>query len=206
MLNLLTGAACAADVSIVLVDGDGNPVVDAAVALIPKTADPIGIHASPPDRSIDQINKRFSPRVMVFQTGTLVYFPNSDNIRHQVYSFSEAKKFETKLYSGRAAPPVLFDKAGVVVLGCNIHDTMTAYLYVVDSPYYAKTDGAGSALITAPEALYTLNIWHPRFEKGRVALSRDFLVSKRQESILETLMLESAAAGSVNPGGAGSGP
>jgi hypothetical protein len=69
-------------------------------------------------------------------------------VRHHIYSFSPAHKFDQKLYSGVAAAPQVFDKAGTVVLGCNIHDKMLAYVKVVDTPYFAKTDGAGAAAST----------------------------------------------------------
>jgi hypothetical protein len=90
-----------------------------------------------------------------------VTFPNSDNIRHQVYSFSKAKTFNLKLYSGTQAAPVVFDKAGLVVLGCNIHDRMVAFVGVVDTPYFAKTDASGRATIDLPPARYAMKVWHP---------------------------------------------
>ncbi len=83
------------------------------------------------------------PRVTVVRTGTAVTFPNSDHIRHQVYSFSHAKIFTLKLYAGSPQHAVVFDQPGLVVLGCNIHDRMVAFVGVVDSPYFAKTDGFG---------------------------------------------------------------
>lgn len=77
--------------------------------------------------------------------GTRVTFPNRDNIRHHVYSFSSAKKFELPLYIGTPAAPVVFDKPGVVALGCNIHDWMLAYIYVLTTPHFAKTAADGKA-------------------------------------------------------------
>jgi len=74
----------------------------------------------------------------VVQAGTPILFPNHDKVRHHVYSFSPAKTFELKLYSGVPGTPVLFDKPGLVVLGCNIHDQMVAYVQVVNTPYFAK--------------------------------------------------------------------
>ena len=90
------------------------------------------------------MNKHFVPRVSVVRTGTAITFPNSDHIRHQVYSFSPAKAFTLKLYAGSPKTPVMFDHPGLVVLGCNIHDNMVAFMGVVDSPYFAKTDGLGN--------------------------------------------------------------
>jgi hypothetical protein len=102
-----------------------------------------------------------------------VHFPNSDNIRHQVYSFSPAKKFELPLYAGSSAPPVTFDKPGVVVLGCNIHDWMIGYVYVSETPFYAKTGAAGAAVLSdMPPGEYTVRIWHPSMDRAEETTSR----------------------------------
>jgi hypothetical protein len=56
---------------------------------------------------------------------------------------------------------VVFDKPGVVVLGCNIHDSMVAWVLVVDTPYFARTDGSGVAtLANLPPGDYRLRAWH----------------------------------------------
>jgi plastocyanin len=110
---------------------------------------------------IDQVNKRFVPRVSVVRTGTAITFPNSDRIRHQVYSFSPAKTFSLKLYAGSPKTAVTFDQPGLVVLGCNIHDNMIAFVGVVDSPYFAKTTDTGTASLNLPSGRYRLRAWHP---------------------------------------------
>ncbi len=69
---------------------------------------------------------------------------------HHVYSFSEAKTFELALYKGNAHPPLVFDRPGVVVLGCNIHDSMLGYILVVDTPHFASTDAAGALSLDEP--------------------------------------------------------
>jgi plastocyanin len=109
---------------------------------------------------ITQVDREFQPRVIVVQTGTSVSFPNRDKVRHHVYSFSAAKRFELKLYLGMDAPPVTFDRAGVVTLGCNIHDWMVGYIVVVDTPYFAVTDAAGRATLDVPPGAYELRVWH----------------------------------------------
>jgi len=97
----------------------------------------------------------------VVQTGATILFPNNDKVRHHIYSFSPAHKFDQKLYSGQQAAPQVFDKAGTVVLGCNIHDKMLAYVKVVDTPYFAKTDSQGTARIELPAGgKYTVHAWH----------------------------------------------
>lgn len=152
------GAAQAASLSLQVRDGGGNPVEDAVVYLMSKHASRLPLKT--PTLRIDQIDKTFVPLVSVAQTGTRVSFPNRDNIRHHVYSFSSAKKFEIKLYADTPSRPVVFDRAGVVVMGCNIHDTMIAHLLVVDTPYFGKSDRAGNLRIDdVPPGDYSLIAW-----------------------------------------------
>jgi plastocyanin len=137
----------------------GTPAADVIVVFDPLDATP------PPSResaTIDQVNKTFVPHVTVIRTGTAVTFPNSDHIRHQVYSFSDTKKFVLKLYAGSPRTDVTFEKPGLVVLGCNIHDSMVAFVLVVDTPYFAKTSAAGQATVNLPPGRYRLRVWHPR--------------------------------------------
>ncbi|SPB18254.1 hypothetical protein NOV72_05453 [Caballeronia novacaledonica] len=153
--------AHAANVSVQVVDQAGAPVQDAIVYAVPVGGKLPA--AKPVPAMIDQIKRRFVPMVSVVQTGASVTFPNKDNIEHDVYSFSPAKRFELNLYHGIPANPVIFDKPGLVVMGCNIHDTMVAYLLIVDTPYFAKTDANGAATIAAlPADSYKVVAWHFR--------------------------------------------
>lgn len=159
VFTLLTGAAVtAAELSLQVRDSSGKVISDAVVVLHGQGSDTA---ASPAKADIGQIDKEFVPYVSVIRTGTAVRFPNKDNIRHHVYSFSPAKKFELKLYSGIPAEPVVFDKPGVITLGCNIHDWMLAHVLVTDSAWFARSDAKGELRITAPEGEYRLQIWHP---------------------------------------------
>lgn len=147
-----------AQLTLSIQDADKNPVKDAVAALISTT--PVDFSTVPP-AEMDQRDKMFVPKVLAIRVNTLVRFPNSDNIRHHVYSFSPAKKFELRLYHGSTAEPVLFDKPGTVVLGCNIHDSMVAYIYVLETNYFAVSDPQGNLHINAPEGSYQLQIQHP---------------------------------------------
>ena len=154
----LGGQSSAAELQLQVANPGGSPIADAVVYLTPQTAPS---HPSPPKAIIDQVNRQFVPRVSVIQVGTPVSFPNSDNIRHSVYSFSPAKTFTLKLYAGTPTNPVVFDNVGVVVLGCNIHDRMVAWVLVLDTPYYARTDQSGMAqLDNVPPGEYLLRAWH----------------------------------------------
>ncbi len=187
--------ALAALVSALVVDSTGVPVSDAVIALLP--ASNASGNQPKPTVALDQVKKQFVPHVLAIEVGTTLFFPNSDNIRHQVYSFSDAKRFELKLYSGKTAAPILFDKPGVVVMGCNIHDWMSAYVYVVPTPYFAMTDKSGHAEIKVPMGTYTVNTWHPRYARGREPVTGQISVNHDVEPLHESLVL---AAVDESPG------
>lgn len=159
--SLLSIGANAAAVRVQVADQLGAPVMDAVVYAVPVSGK---LPATKPVGAvIDQIKRQFVPLVSVAQTGAAITFPNKDNIEHDVYSFSPAKHFELNLYHGIPAKPVVFDNPGLVVMGCNIHDTMVAYLLLVDTPYFAKTDANGRAEINnLPADNYKLMVWHYR--------------------------------------------
>jgi plastocyanin len=161
VLALSATLAHAANVQVQIVDQAGAPVADAVVYAVPVNGKLPA--AKPVPAVIDQVKRHFVPMVSVVQTGASVSFPNKDNIEHDVYSFSPAKRFELNLYHGIPANPVVFDKPGLVVMGCNIHDTMVAYLLIVETPYFAKTDADGRATIAnVPADSYKLVAWHSR--------------------------------------------
>jgi len=158
LFALFAHAALAAMVTVNVTTQAGAAAEDALIVFDPLDTTPPASHDA---ASIDQINKTFVPRVSIVRTGTAVTFPNSDNIRHQVYSFSQAKEFSLKLYAGSPKTPITFDKPGLVVLGCNIHDNMIAFVGVVDSPYFAKITASGTASLNLPAGHYRLRVWHP---------------------------------------------
>jgi plastocyanin len=136
----------------------GVPLADSVVYLTPAVA--VARSALTPVK-IDQVHKAFVPRISVVQVGTAISFPNSDNIRHSIYSFSAPRIFTLKLYSGTPSSPVVFDKPGVVVLGCNIHDQMVAWVLVIDTPYIIHSDADGYATLSnLPAGDYVLRAWH----------------------------------------------
>lgn len=154
--------AHAADVGVQVVDEQGAAVPDAAVYWLPQGGRaPRGALQA----TIGQQDKRFIPYVSVVQTGTAVSFPNRDSVRHHVYSFSAPKVFDLKLYAGTPAQPVVFDKPGLVALGCNIHDWMLAYVLVVDSPWFGVSAAEGRVQVKAvPSGDYRMMVWHPRMK------------------------------------------
>ena len=162
---LLAASAQAADVQVQVQDASGRSVADAVVFLESEQARrqvrPVA------GLEMAQNHKQFVPQVLIVPVGSEVRFPNRDTVRHHVYSFSPAKKFELKLYAGTPAQPVRFEQSGVVVLGCNIHDQMVGWVLVLDTPYYAQTSTSGQAALSAvPAGRYRLRTWHARLPAG----------------------------------------
>src|SRR5437868_12701248 len=160
----------AGSLEVMVKDEKGGPVADAVVYASGRAT------GSPSKKRtvIDQRDKQFVPYVTALQVGTAVIFPNSDNIRHHVYSFSPAKKFELPLYSGVPAEPVVFDKVGFITLGCNIHDWMIAYVAVLPTPYFQVTRQDGRAVLKdLPAGQYTVQAWHPTLKGQPLAFAQN---------------------------------
>ena len=153
----------AATVKATVTDADGKPVAD-AVVFAPDANDKIIPSTEP--YAMDQVNKEFVPHLLPILVGSKVRFPNKDDIHHEIYSFSPAKTFEQPLYKGEPAAPLLFDKPGVVKLGCNIHDWMSGIILVLPNAHFAKTGADGKAELDVPAGT-ELEVFHERL-KGSV--------------------------------------
>ena len=178
-MGLHGAAAWSATVQVEVRDGAGQPVSGAVVFLESAQAQ----RAVRPLQGVEmaQEKKQFVPAVLAVTTGTEVHFPNHDAVRHHVYSFSPAKKFEIKLYKGTPSNPVLFDQPGVVLLGCNIHDQMVGWILVLDTPYFAYSSATGqppggALLAQVPAGSYQLRTWHPGLPVGAPALTQPLAV------------------------------
>lgn len=164
-----------------VLDATGAPIDNAVVYAEPETKVSLGEATA----MIEQRGRQFNPLVTVVQTGTNIAFPNYDSVRHHVYSFSPAKTFELKLYSGVPTNPVKFDKAGTVVLGCNIHDFMLAFIEVVDTPYFAKTNKMGKATLhDLPNGNYILKAWHYALAKEKDLYEKPMLIKGTQTATI----------------------
>lgn len=151
-----------ARLSIAVKDDSGMPVKDAVVMVYPaKGSGGIGYKSG--NAVMNQRNIQFSPGTIVVGKGATVSFPNRDRVRHNVYSFSKAARFEMKLYGKDQSRSRAFPIAGTVALGCNIHDEMKGFIKVVDTPYAAKTDHNGLVQIDSlPSGSAKLKVWHPK--------------------------------------------
>ncbi len=178
LLGLLAGpAASANDLTVSVSDVQGRPARNVVVVATPKAS------VNSPARAatmveMDQVDRQFSPYVLAIQTGTRVLFSNNDSVAHQVYSFSSPKRFELALYHGKPREPVVFDKPGIVTVGCNIHDNMVGYLFVTDAPWFGTTgaDGVWKAH-DLPAGEYELQVWTPLLPVHEWLLSQSVVIA-----------------------------
>ena len=193
LLSALSCIVAAAELRASALDQNGKPIEDAVVVVEPAVAAPGSTANSATIAVMDQVDKQFAPFVLAIQVGTQVAFPNHDNTRHHVYSFSPAKQFQLPLYAGNTAPPIVFDKPGIVVLGCNIHDWMLSYIYVTDTPFFGKTDSGGQVAISPlPAGTYTVHIWHPAMRSREADTQRVFAVTADEQKAMQWQLTLSA--------------
>lgn len=145
-----------------VVKNDDEPVFETVITAVGTLKTKPILATSP--RKMDQRHREFVSHILAIHAGESVLFPNSDNIQHHIYSFSPANSFEVQLYKDVAPKPITFDKAGIVVLGCNIHDWMVGYVYVSDAPYVTQTNEKGEWSLNLPADDYTLTLWHPNLD------------------------------------------
>lgn len=131
---------------------------------------------------MDQIDKQFAPQVLVVKKNQTVSFPNSDDIRHHLYSFSKPKPFEFKMFKGGVSKQLTFDQAGIVVLGCNIHDQMVGYIYVADKEFTVMTNDQGIAEL--PSAGLAVQLWHSKLSANKIERKKVQLPSSHSEQHL----------------------
>lgn len=158
LLTFVPAIAAAAPVAIDVRGADGKPLSGAVV-----TVEVAGAVVRPATRTlqVEQRDIQFQPHVLIVPVGATVGFPNRDRVRHHVYSFSRPKKFDLKLYGREDTRTVIFDKPGVVALGCNIHDGMSGFVFVTATPYAAQTNAGGRVTFDVPAGRATIKVWHP---------------------------------------------
>jgi plastocyanin len=189
----LTRALAAESISGRVTEPDGKAIAEAVVfvqsAVVPSGA-PASGHAA---AIMDQLDKTFVPGLLPVVVGTHVHFPNHDQIQHHVYSFSPVKTFELPLYRGEEAPPVVFDKVGVVKIGCNIHDWMSGIILVLPTAQFAVTDQNGRFVLPdLIEGTYTLLVWHALSKSKPEETARPVQTGLTPTDVIFTLNLEAA--------------
>jgi plastocyanin len=185
LLILLLGLPCSVQSSnlrIQVTDEHKQPLADAVVELFASQPMP---HQAAALSNIAQENLTFVPFISAIVAGSSIEFPNRDKTRHHVYSFSDAKSFEIQLYANKPEAPILFDKAGIVSIGCNIHDYMQAYVYVGSSPLLGVTNDQGEiTFYNLTNDTYQVKLWHPWQKNDHDSLN---LVIDRDSDIALTM-------------------
>jgi plastocyanin len=183
-LSWVLCSAAQADLLVRVTQANGKPLAGAVV-----TVHPMGAQvppAAPIQAVMDQIELAFAPDLLVIPVGSTVSFPNSDKTSHEVYSFSSAHPFKLGLYRGKPYPPEHFDRAGLVTLGCNIHDAMLAYILVTDAPFYGRTGADGSWIqADVPRGHYRIDVWSPRLAEPGQMLEREIDVTAGEHAVSE---------------------
>ncbi|MEO5773698.1 MAG: methylamine utilization protein [Sphingomicrobium sp.] len=178
----LVSPAQAAPFTVRVVDVSGRPVGDAVVTVRPAAgARPMKVGRA---FTVTQKNLQFHPFVMVVPAGATVSFPNLDSTKHHVYSFSPAKTFELKLFAKDQSRSVRFDRPGVIALGCNIHDSMSAFIIVTDSAWTATSDSKGFVRFPdLPGSAAAMTIWHPYLRAPGSQISRPLPAGETSEVV-----------------------
>jgi plastocyanin len=181
---ILCGAVAAADLQVRVTQLNGKPLPGAVVTVHALGSGPPP--AAPLQAVMDQLNLAFTPDVLVIPVGSTVSFPNTDKTGHEVYSFSSTHPFKLGLYRGKKYPPERFDRAGLVTLGCNIHDAMLAYILVTDAPYYGTTGADGSwSQPDVARGHYRVEVWSPRLVETGQTLQREIAVEAGEHAVAE---------------------
>ncbi len=183
-----TGAATAnaGDLAVTVRDANGKPVADAVVTAVLKSGAPLPPQQSNGVYRVNQKDTAYDPFVSIVPAGTPVAFKNSDSWGHHVYSFSKAKRFDITVPAQKSSDPLLFDKPGVVVIGCNIHDRMLAYIYVSGNGMPSKSNKMGVArFLGLPPGAYRLTAWHPLLRSKRKQPTADITVQQDSEAAMD---------------------
>ena len=170
--------ALAADLSVLVLSQKSQPVADSYIELYSASLPP-----PPPQKAIiDQVNKEFVPLSSAVSVGSIVTFPNSDNIHHQIYSFSKIQSFDLPLYESSHTQEITFTKGGIVQMGCNIHDWMLSFLYVYESPFFAQSNAQGLVTFTdVPPGEYELRIWSPLLKNNQKIITQNITITDNQQ-------------------------
>ena len=165
-----------------VVDEQGVPVRDAVIEVMP-TSGVEGRITFPWRMAMAQKNQQFVPGTLIVAKGSTVAFPNLDRVRHSVYSFSKAARFEIELYGRDQSRSQHFAVAGSVKLGCNIHDEMRGYIRVTETPYVGKTDRNGYITLSSiPRGSAKLTVWHPHLRAPRNETTSNIAIKGSQQS------------------------
>jgi plastocyanin len=192
ILTIMSPAAWAQSrVQIAVKDSLGKPIANSVIMVQPDDGATLPSRLSRRDFAVQQIDREFVPKITIAALGSRVTFPNRDVVQHSVYSFSKAKPFEIPIYAGDSPQVITLDKAGVVTLGCNIHDWMVGYIVVADTPIAETTKADGMVTIAdLPRGKYTLRVWHSQLVPGEI--TQQFSLTESESRVDVSLPLKPA--------------
>ncbi|NRF61384.1 hypothetical protein [Vibrio coralliilyticus] len=168
ILFLFPAISSAAPIEVRVVQSNGKPVKDAVVYV---TASNLPVEETTTNETlvteVSQNGRAFKPYISVVRVNKPVLFTNKDDISHHIYSITGPLDFSFVIRASEQGVEKSFPSEGVVAMGCNIHDWMSGYIKVVDTPYYTITGKSGVARITLPDGLenVTLTAWHPQMNE-----------------------------------------
>ncbi|WP_371194516.1 methylamine utilization protein [Glaciecola sp. SC05] len=181
---LLCSKLMASELSVQVLDNKHQPLSNIVVELVPSEKSDSDL-SLPVSANMKQLDQKFVPHILAISKGTQVHFPDSDSVRHHVYSFSEAKTFEIAIYKEEVKRRIEFEQAGVVELGCNIHDWMLGYIYVAESPLFQQTAPGGlSRFSELPNGRYTIKVWHPRIALGDIQTLHEIDIESHTQNVV----------------------
>ena len=188
---LITSAVAApvlaAELTVTVVDNKNIPLEDIVVYAEPKSVFPSTAKIKE-KLVIDQKDKKFVPYITVIQKGQEVLFENKDDITHHIYSVSGENRFEFKLKAGASKSVDAMQATEEVAMGCNIHDWMSGFVLVVDTPYFGKTNKQGIVTFNLENTdEYKVTVWHPQLDTQTRKLSQSHIINNNNQTILMTL-------------------
>ncbi|MEH6442470.1 MAG: hypothetical protein V7784_01110 [Oceanospirillaceae bacterium] len=165
--------------SVIVKDSSGANLADVVVYAEPLEQQPLG--KTKKNIVISQAKKSFTPYISVAQTGNSIVFSNKDDITHHIYSAS-GSKFAFLIRPGQKVGQPKLSQSNEIVMGCNIHDWMSGYLLVLDTPYFTKTDANGLANLDIKGAgRYKIIVWHPQITEKNNRISKDINIAEDLE-------------------------
>jgi len=176
----LSGQALANSITVTVIDPKKAEVKGVIVYLTPSDK-PSGNYTKTQPLIISQNKKKFTPYIAVLQKGQKIKFNNQDDVTHHIYSVSGKNRFDFKIKAGEHNSNINISTLGEVAMGCNIHDWMSGYVLVVDTPYFNNTTSTGrSHFENIPSGNYKLTIWHPQLETNNNEFKTDVIIQKEQ--------------------------
>ena len=140
------------------------------VIFVEDASDSMRVSPTPPVPVMMQENEEFVPHVLPVRVGTAVAFPNADDFYHNVFSVMAGDRFDLGRFGKGESAGQTFTRPGVVVVRCEIHSRMKAYVRVLETACFTVPDSTGWFQIAdVPGGLHTVKAWHPA--KGEQARS-----------------------------------